>query len=169
MKKIPIKVFDFYLRFSFIADILLSVVLIFFLDKKELLLIPENNILQTIYSNTISTSVSIIGFGLAVLTIIVTFKTNIKAKLSDEDFEKLNGLELILSSSHYKSIVRLFRKVLYEVTFIFIILNIFFVFQNNFIYNNLFYILIYSIISISFALLRTLIVLFKILNLDKYN
>ncbi len=170
VKRALIKVFDSYLRFAISIDLILFAAIIFLQNRYNLFQVPnlqQNSWVQDTFSNLIATSVSLSGFILAALTIIVTFKSSIKAKLSDSEFEKLNGLELILSSKHYITIIELFKQVLYELVFVFILLSYFWLFQQEFTNTAIYYSLVYATLAISLALTRTIIVLFKILILDK--
>ena len=99
MKKLRNKTLDFYLKFPLFSDGILVFILYVLHNKVsffEFTLTDKNNQLN-ILSNLIGTSVSLSGFILAALTIIVTFKSNIKAKKIEESD---NPLEMIFSSIH---------------------------------------------------------------------
>lgn len=171
MRKVLIKIFDLYLLCPILSD-LAFFLLIFGCNMKYSIFkvssLSENNgWLQDIYSNLISTSISLAGFILAALTIIVTFRSSVKAKLSDEEFQKLNGLELILSTDHYKNILKAFKTAMFELIMVFVILLYFWLFQMDFNKQVPFYVLIYAGLAIALSTMRTLLVLFKILFIDK--
>jgi len=169
LKKIAIKGFDFYLKSAIIIDIMVLIAIIFLQNRYGLFKMPskDDDWVQSTFSSLISTSISLAGFILASLTIVVTFKSSIKAKLTDNELEKLNGLELILSSKHYTKIINLFKQVLYELVFVFVLLSYLWIFQLDFQKSAIFYCLVYGTLAISLGLVRTILVLFKILMLDK--
>jgi hypothetical protein len=97
------------------------------------------------------------------LTIIVTFKSNIKAKMIEES---ANPLEMIFSSVHYPNIVRAFRIAISEFSVCFIVLYIFWASSDNFSIHSINLIVCSGILIISMTILRSLLVLFKILVME---
>lgn len=114
----------------------------------------------------ISADVSLAGFILAALTIIVTFKSNLKAK-GIEDAE--NALEMIFSSKHYKSIIKVFKKSLVEFVLCFIVLFFVWASTDNLTIKTINRIVVSGILLTSFAIIRSLYVLFVVLDLDKHK
>ena len=165
MKKLRNKILDFYLKFPLISDGVLVFILYILHNKVSFLnftLTDKNNQLN-ILSNLIGTSVSLSGFILAALTIIVTFKSNIKAKMIEES---ANPLEMIFSSIHYPNIVRAFRIAISEFSVCFIVLYIFWASSDNFSIHTINLIICSGILIISMTILRSLLVLFKILVME---
>lgn len=113
------KIIDKYFAYPLLIDLVVVIVVwicskYFYLFDFQLIN-KENQV--NILSNLIETNVSLAGFILAVLTIIVSFKANLKAKgLKDAD----NALELIFSSKHYYKIVSVFKMALLEFIFCFV-------------------------------------------------
>ena len=64
-----------------------------------------------IASSLIGTCISLAGFILAALTIIVTFRSNLKAKGLDD---ASNAMELIITSGYYNAIVNVYTGAIYE-------------------------------------------------------
>jgi glycerol uptake facilitator-like aquaporin len=114
----------------------------------------------------ISTSVSLAGFILAALTIIVTFKSNLKAK-SIENSD--NALDLIFSTGHYDNIVRVFKSSIIELVFCFVALFIVWASTDNLDVIIINKVNVCAILLTSFAIVRSLMVLFMILSLDGLN
>jgi len=114
----------------------------------------------------ISTDVSLAGFILAALTIIVTFKSNLRAK-GIEDSE--NALEMIFSSKHYESIIKVFKKSLIEFVMCFIILFFVWVSSDNLTIQIINRIVISGVFLTSLAIIRSLYILFVVLDLDKHK
>jgi len=103
------------------------------------------------------------GFMLAALTIMITFRANIKIR---EPEKAKNSLELILGT-HYTAIVSTFKVAIFELVFAgaaayFVLLNAkfvgeFWLYQTNVV-------LLYAAIA---SVTRSFIVLSKVLDLDK--
>ena len=119
-----------------------------------------------IIPNLIATDVTLAGFILAALTIIVTFKSNLKAKGLEEAG---NALELILSSTHYDNIVKVFKNAIVELVACFIVLYSAWAASDNFSINTLNRINCAGILITGLAIGRSLIILFIILNLEKHG
>lgn len=119
--KLKAKIFDFYFKMPVVIDIMITASIWYISKYKPIFtvkLTDKTNQLN-ILSNLIGTNVSLAGFILAALTIIVTFKSNLKAKgIEDSD----NALELILSSKQYDKIVSVFKNALLEFVMCFIVL-----------------------------------------------
>src|SRR5258706_11694719 len=94
------KLVDLYLANTLTFDFMM--VTIAWLTSKYFDVIPfelvDKNNQINVLGNLISTDIALAGFLLASLTIIVTFKSNLKAKGIEESE---NALELIFSSKHY--------------------------------------------------------------------
>lgn len=118
-----------------------------------------------ILSNLISTSVSLAGFILAALTIIVSFRSNIACKTSEN---AKNPLELIFSTTHYQSIIKVFKSAIIELTIAFIGLYIVWIIAENINSELLLQANVYGGLIIFFSLFRTLFTLFLVLKLDKH-
>ena len=115
------KIIDKYLACPILCDFILASI-VWLMTKNfsffEFKLIDKTNQIN-ILPYIISADVSLAGFILAALTIIVTFKSNLKAKGIEDSND---ALEMIFSSKHYESIVTVFKKSLIEfiICFVFI-------------------------------------------------
>lgn len=162
------KIIDTYFSFPILFDIVL--VAIIWISSNSFAVINFELIDKTNQINIlpyiISADVSLAGFILAALTIIVTFKSNLKAKgLEDAD----NALEMIFSSKHYESIIKVFKKSLVEFVLCFIVLFFTWASTDNLSIKTINKIVVSGIILTSFAIIRSLYILFVVLDLDKHK
>jgi hypothetical protein len=119
---------DFYLDFSLACDIVFAS-LIFIVPHRFICvkILTEENFLDLL-SNLVSTCVSLAGFMITALTVVVTFKSSIVAKgLQDAT----NALELIVSSKLYPKIVNVYTGAILEFLLLTIILYFVWIFFKN--------------------------------------
>ena len=164
MRKIRNKILDFYLKQPLLMDGV--IVLIFWLIPSlhpfvKVSFTDKSNI-ANIYSNLIGTCISLAGFILAALTIIVTFRSNIKSRGFKE---AENALDFILSSDYYKQIVSVYKKAIVEFVLITVVLyTCWILIENIKSQSSLTKIALSGAFGISTTLTRSLWVLFKILQ-----
>lgn len=162
------KTIDTYFSHAILLDILLATII--WLCSKYIPLIDFKLIDRAnqiyILPYIISADVSLAGFILAALTIIVTFKSNLKAKGIED---AANALEMIFSSKHYESIIKVFRKSLIEFVICFILLFFLWTSSDNFSIHTINRIIVSGILLTSLAIIRSLYILFVILDLDKHK
>lgn len=162
------KIIDTYFSYPIISDLILAVIVWFCANHFsifEFRLIDKTNQIN-ILPYIISSDVSLAGFILAALTIIVTFKSNLKAKgIEDAD----NALEMIFSSKHYESIIKVFKKSLTEFVLCFIILFFVWASADNLSIRTINRIIISGILLTSLAIIRSLYILFVVLDLNKHK
>lgn len=161
------RLLDFYYRFPLAVDAFLTTVILYgsFHPIFELKL-NDKSVQLNLLNSLSSCSVSLAGFMLAALTIIVTFRSNIKAKGLDEAG---NAMEMILASKHYHSVVSVFRKAITEYTLTFIILMVLWSMIDQWDIWVLFRINICSILAISLSTIRSLFILFQIIKMETSN
>lgn len=162
------KILDKYLAYPILCD--LSIVsAIWYLSKNfalfNFVLTDKSNQINII-PYIISADVSLAGFILAALTIIVTFKSNIQSKRMND---ATNALELIFSSKHYSKIVQVFRKSLVELVICFIFLFCAWLSTDNFSIATINRINVTGIIITTLAISRSLFILFMVLDLEKHK
>jgi hypothetical protein len=116
-----------------------------------------------IIGSIISAYISLAGFVLAALTIIVTFKASLKAK-KIEDSE--NGMEMILNSEHYEKVVKVFKSAITEYIIYSLVLFLVWVFNKYLSLSLLLYSILAGLFIISIVTIRSLFVLFSILNMS---
>lgn len=154
---------DFYIDHPFITDIALGIILFIFKDYLFKIIELDLNSLNNISSSLISTFISIAGFTLAALTIIVTFKSNIKIKnLKEYD----NAKDFLFSTPHYKSITNVFKNSISEQVLCCFVLYLLWLFQKSLPLIFTFVIVVFTIIVLITTLSRSLLILFKIITLE---
>ncbi|MDX9883169.1 MAG: hypothetical protein RBS73_13995 [Prolixibacteraceae bacterium] len=120
-------------------------------------------------SDIVNTSISLAGFILAALTIIVTFKDNIAHREQSNPNPKLNdlsGLELIFSSKHYKRIIGVFSWAAVIYISIFLLFSILKLFLSKIPEKFYLDIVLVGILLISFTIFRSLLVLYNVIKLQ---
>lgn len=125
--------------------------------------IPNQEGLLNLSFNLCSTGISLSGFILAALTIIVTFKSNIGIKGLKESE---NGMQLIFSTKYYKNIVSVFKGSITELVIASCLLYLSISFSSNYsstMLNKINIIMIFIVVS---STARSLFVLFKIIDLE---
>jgi len=161
------KILDLYVNNALVSDALIIVII--WISNSSLNLIPykiadkEQNI--SILSDTIAASISLAGFILASLTIIAAIKANIANK---PPREATNPLELFFSPGNYFSIMRVFQGAIKELTFCFILAYGVWMSVENISNYTLFKILVNIIFLISISIIRSLMVLYKIVSIKDY-
>lgn len=159
-------IINHYLRWPLLFDAVVAIALGLGAAKYLMpcIIIDYTEKLLDVIFSIIGTCVSLAGFILAALTIIVTFKSNLKAKGIAESND---ALELILSSKHYGSIVSVFKTAIIE--FIVVAITLYLVAALSWVFStsNLLIVTIVSIIISSLTIWRSLFMLFAILNLEK--
>lgn len=116
-----------------------------------------------VLASLIGTSVSLAGFILAALTIIVAFKSNIACKPASE---ANSPLELLFSTKQYPKIVKVFKDAIIELTIVFVGLYVVWIMLDNLTSSMLLNSNIYGSLLVFLTVFRTLFVLFLILDLD---
>lgn len=162
------KIIDKYYTYPIICDLIL-VVSVWLCCKHfpfvAFKLIDKSNQIN-ILPYIISSDVSLAGFILAALTIIVTFKSSLKAKgIKDPE----NALELIFSSKHYDSIVIVFKKSLAEFILCVVFIFIVWVSADNLSIRTINRVNTTGILLTTLAIFRSLYILFVVLDLSKYK
>jgi glycerol uptake facilitator-like aquaporin len=156
---------EWYIRYPIPFDIAL-VILIWYVSRFNILNFELTSMEAqlNIMSSIISTDVSLAGFILAALTIIVTFRSNLKAKDMDQ---ATDALELILSSGHYKDIKGVFKVAIKEFLLIFIVLYFLWNSSANFSVYSLTIFNACGILLTGIVVIRTLTILFGVIDLDE--
>ena len=118
--------------------------------------------LDALLNELVSSSVSVGGFIIASLTIIVTMKDNVAKPIE----ESKNGLELIMNSQHYKSIVSIFKVGAWIFVVTFLGFSLLEVLKNELIDKYALYLIMIGLGFTIMALIRCLFVLNNIINLQ---
>jgi hypothetical protein len=160
------KAIDFYLNFALIIDATI-VILMWILNSFVIVIdfnrgTKANNL--SILSDIISASISLAGFILASLTIIVAIKANLSNK--SPELAK-NPLELFFSSDNYKKIIEIFQGSIIELTLTFVSAYICWISLENIDDDFLFKVNVSLVFLVSISVVRSLLVLFKIINIKE--
>ena len=100
-----IRLLDFYLKSPVLIDIILVSLLVFIISVLNNLNFIEplnNNLIKSLNSDLISISITLAGFVLAALTIIVTFKDS-SGVTEKDDQNPINGRALFFAFSFLSS------------------------------------------------------------------
>lgn len=162
------KVIDIYFKYPILIDIFI-VIFVWFVSLYYQIIpfkLGTQDKLLDILSSLISTMISLSGFILAALTIIVTFKSSLKARGIEDS---TNALELLFSSRHYIGIVKVFKDAITEFVMYSIISYVTWQSYNNLSLNDLNRVLLTVILIISLATFRSLFMLFNILSLENHQ
>ncbi len=161
------KILDIYFRTPIFFDILFSILYLMISRKYTLFhfVYINSTDVSSLTSNLIGTSISLAGFLIASLTIIVTIKSNLLSKKLEESS---SALELLFNSSNYKQIVSVFKKSIIELIIIVAVLYSIWTLNQNishWLYNQ---ILLCAISITVVSICRSLIILFKVLSLEHF-
>ncbi|MBV6484314.1 MAG: hypothetical protein KFKLKKLM_00810 [Flavobacteriales bacterium] len=170
MYDVPLKyrILDVYLKHPFLYDLLLSIISsasIWFLTIKGYVNFESSEIIQSINTDLISVTISLAGFILASLTIIVTFKDSVDAKGKlIEDAE--TGKDLFFSSGSYFTSVKIFYQSAIILLLMFLLLSLSKLIKLDI--DNLFYSLfsVICIVIITLTVLRSLYLLIMVIKLQ---
>jgi hypothetical protein len=162
------KVLDFYYKYPLIIDTVILTLLYNLNANISLIKLEiDRDSLISIISSLIDNCVSLSGFILASLTIIVTFKASLHAKKVEDSN---NELELFfLSGENYKKVITVFKGAIFELTLLFILL--YFVWNMNSVLDTtqLNSFTLASITILAITIVRSLYLLFTILNFKEKN
>lgn len=170
------KILDKYIKYPLLYDLI--IVSIFILVKH---ILSNKNIisinipletLKSVVSDIISTTISLAGFILASLTIIVTFKDNINHKEIYNKIEAkidLTGMELLFTSKHYKRIVGVFSWACIIFLAIFFLISIVKLFLDKIDDDFILDLIILSFVTLSATIFRCLLILHKIIKIQISN
>ena len=170
--KRKMKLLDRYYSMPIIFDSIISISFCVVYNSltlnQNLTLNDDLDLIKSFITDLLNTSISLAGFILASLTIIVTFKENLKTNncnKSSSDFNNLNGLNLLLQSKHYRTIVKTFSTSVFILIsgFVFLATTKFFIKKlPEYLWD---YIIIVSVIIIALTTFRCIFLLYKIIAL----
>lgn len=176
IKKGIISIADKYIKRPLLWDLIICLCIVaisFFIleHKKYCTLDVDIESLKSNLSDIISTSISLAGFVLASLTIIVTFKDNIAQKQQNPNPDTnpnvdITGIELLFTSKHYKRIVGVFTWAAFILLFLFVIFSGIKMFTKVLSTHIIFYSTVVGITLIALTIFRSLIVLYQIIRLQ---
>lgn len=162
------RLLDFYLKRPFIYDLIISVffgIVFWFLVTNGCINFESSEIIQSINTDLISVTISLAGFILASLTIIVTFKDSVDAKGKKLE-EVETGKDLFFSSGSYFTSVKVFYRSAIILLLMFLVLSLAKLVKID--VDNIFYSLfsVVCIVIITLTVLRSLYLLIMIIKLQ---
>lgn len=161
------KILNTYIKRPVLWDIILTAFCCYLyslcISKFCVTLNYDMELIKSIISDLISTSISLAGFVLASLTIIVTFKDNISNKPKTDE---VNGIELLFSSKHYGRIVGVFSWAVFVFLLLFLLLALSKLFISKVPQTIAIYFCLVPISIISLTIFRSILVLYSIIRLQ---
>jgi uncharacterized membrane protein len=100
---------DFYLEWPLFGDAVLSGTLVLILHAGAKYIPLDASSPETVLNSLAGTAISLAGFILTGLTIIVSIRANLTAKGLKDAY---SGVELLFNSSHYEKVVRVFKQAI---------------------------------------------------------
>lgn len=162
MKKIKLAVLDIYLFLPITFDLIIAGI-VWYVGKCHPVFkveIPKQETLGNMIGNLIGIDISLAGFILTALTIIVSLKSNVLSKSED----LLSPMETLFSGAHYDLIVSTFKKAIIELSICSGLLYVAWLFDGTEMVDFWFRVVISAILCSALAVLRSLYVLFEILR-----
>ena len=157
------RLLDWYLEFPKFWDAVFIALVLLLLHFKAELLPLKNSDLPSLQNSLIGTAVSLAGFIIAALTIIVTFRANIAVKKMDDS---ANGMELLFNSHNYGKVVSVFKGAITELVAGFILLYLAQFAEAALTQRHGLLISVAVLISVALATIRCLFVLFSVLGVE---
>jgi len=157
---------DNYLNYAFVIDVVIVIILWFLNSKFSFFNFHYNaqEINIDIVSNIIGASISLAGFILASLTIIVAIRSNIKSKTPEQAY---TPLELFFSVGTFKTIVQVFRIAIIELVICFVFAYFIWTISNNISNDVIFKSIVSMIFLMSVSTMRSLFVLFLMIDVNE--
>jgi hypothetical protein len=158
------RVLDVYFKFPIIWDAVLGVLLAAVLYLGKTRMSVDTKDISGVQNSLAGTAISLAGFILTSLTIIVTLRANLSYKGVEGSS---NGLELILNSWAYKKIVNIFKGAIQKLVIVAFVLYAAMLVNKNDAYESVLLALSgASLLSIAFTTLRCLYILFTLVELE---
>jgi hypothetical protein len=148
--------------FDFAIAIVLMIFIHFYYPKYPF---PLNEKNQDVLLSILSSNISLIGFGAAALTIIITFRANYLSKNAGK--KPSNFLEFLVLGKSYFKISKIFKSILIEFVISYAVLYSCFLLP--FIYLHpirILYLIIFGIVCLVSPCIRILYTLFNLLDME---
>ena len=164
------RLLNIYFKAPIIIDYILSIILfliIFLLQKKIKFGIPSNEIILSVISDLSNVSLTITGFILTLLTLLITFKSSLKLKIEDVTNDD-SKFDIFFASELYFETNKHLKNAMKSLLFIAIIgyaiklISI----SNEFI---IYFFSVIMLVVLILTLLRCLLILNLILNYQRNN
>jgi hypothetical protein len=160
-------ILNIYIKRPLIWDILIvsfeSYLVNIAITKLNLNISIKLELMKSILSDLVNSTISLGGFVLASLTIIVTFNDNLRNNSKEQ---KENGMSILFSSRHYSRIVGVFIWAVLIFLSLFVILSICKIFVEKFLPIHYVYLCIVPVSFIALTIFRTILILYYIIKLQ---
>jgi len=161
------QILNIYIKRPLLWDLAITGMLCFLfmivVDTNSITLTDDYDLIQSIISDLISTSISLAGFVLASLTIIVTFKDNISRKSPSLDD---SSIELLFSSKHYGRIVGVFTWAVFIFLALFLMLSLSKLIIAKISFSIAIYFCLVPISLTTLTIFRSILVLYSVIKLQ---
>lgn len=157
------RLLDYYLDYPKFWDCVVIGLVVALLHWKASLLPLAVSDLSSLQNGLIGTAVSLAGFIIAALTIIVTFRANIAVKKMDDS---ANGMELLFNSRNYSKVVSVFKGAIIELVIGFVVVYLSILAEAALTVRHSILIAIALLIGITLSTLRCLFVLYGVLGVE---
>ncbi|OFX58369.1 MAG: hypothetical protein A2066_14720 [Bacteroidetes bacterium GWB2_41_8] len=167
------KILNIYIKRPLLYDLFICSFIVFCIEYFQILTLTVSlDSAKSTISDVVNTSISLAGFILAALTIIVTFKDNITHKEKSDPAKnsvEASGFELIFSSKHYKRIVGVFSWAAIIYILLFLIFSVLKILLSKIPEKFYLDIVIVGIVLVALTIFRSLLVLYKVIKLQIKN
>ncbi len=163
------RLLDNYIKRPLLYDVIFTVIVCttvyFLMQEKHICITFSHNNLLNVVTELISSTISIAGFIVAILTIILTFKDAIRLR-DDRNSHSQNGIEILFDSRHYEQIVMVFlwaSGIMLLLFLLFCILSLIWKSLNTILFVTL---ILFGVLLIAFTVARCMLVLYSIIKLQ---
>lgn len=159
---------DIYFKRPVFWDFILSTILtvfVFVLLNKNLISLPKEEYIQAIASDLSTVALTLAGFILTLLTVLIAFKSGSKIT-KDTNPENENLFDLFFATSLYFQTVNHFKNCIKALIFIAIFGYALKLGLNEKCYTYIYYFNVFSLVIIVLTLWRSILVLSKIINMQ---
>ncbi|WP_179415365.1 hypothetical protein HDF19_09910 [Mucilaginibacter sp. E4BP6] len=160
---------DLYFRKPLLWDYLLATLLciiIFVINNIGWIFIPVNQNIWSMASDLSTTSLTLAGFIITLLTILITFKSGYRIKKGSK-VEDETVFELFFTTNLYFETVKHLKNCIKSLVFISVLGYSLKLFLNDCAHKYIYFFNIFGLIVVILTLLRSLMILTKIIDLQK--
>lgn len=156
---------DWYIRHSLLKDggLLLVIWLTATYFPFVTIAVPDKPNQLNIISNLISASVSLAGFIIAALTILVTYKLSVEAKAFEQSDSPIS---ILFVSKHYRNMIKVYQIAIIELLAVCVFLYTTWSLSDSFSPMVINRTVGVSIVALLLPMFRSLMLLFRLLSLD---
>lgn len=176
LKKIRNNCLDLFFSRPYINDFLFSIIVVsitYFLNYRKIIDISSYSNISKIASDISTSSITIAGFVLTILTIVISFKNSIDSKNNndkiDSDIENKSKIDLFFSSQLYFKTVKILQQSISGLIGVFALLLVIVIFDKSLSQSYKFYSLIFASVFAILIFIRCILTLKLIVKLQMSN